>query len=198
MRRITLLLLSFIAVTALAFSQEKEGTRIKRAEWGAIAQAIMAERWGDAVEVGTELMATYGDGGDEEDLGKLRFMMLYSRAGLVTEEKMKHEELVERCSSFIGKRVTLPGLMRESLHIQEEDSTGSTVFVTMANSAGVNIHCMVYGKSKESLESRLASLDKSRPVVMSGILRELQPNPNGSLVWIVRVHLDDVTLTSKE
>ncbi len=130
----------------------------------------------------------------ETQKAALRYMHIYSVAGLVTEKKMTHDDLNKILTSYKGQYLITQnleitkGISMPFNQLQVEKINGKKLEATCSNNAGVNIHCFINVNMKNAL-----NLDKQlgKHGYICGKLKTFKTSENDVFSWICEIELDE-------
>ena len=133
---------------------------------------------------------------DSSDLrGIVTYMNIFSAAGMVSVNQMTHADFLKNANKFIGQRLVMsahPCIDSASrafnaLKFETKDGKiqGTT---TSTNSTNTSILCFEYFKYPDPINP---SEFIGKNVRCGGTLASVEVNPNGSTVWISRLHIEN-------
>ena len=169
----------------------------EHSEFDRILELISNEDWKAASDAATSYLAK---GGTSEDLqARLRYIIIYATAGAVSTGASEFDILNKQLKDFVGKSVTLPdrpvvtgdcsGRMNA---ICVGDPHATSFMVVAANKTSTTIHAFEYVKLRQ-LADFATHADEWGSI--TGTLSKIEPNPNKSRAIVLRIYIDDATVT---
>lgn len=156
---------------------------VSEAEDSELIKLMNGEKWEAAAELSYEFYNRYL----VQDYGyKARYAgyHIFSMAALVSEGKMKYENLDKQMKEFVGEFIILPA--KEMKNITQSDSDENEASIIYTNSNETSIYCFVRVKNKSKFVPDMTARF-GRPM---GKLKRYDLNPNRSDIWIIRLHIN--------
>ena len=194
-RLIALALLLSVPVTLCRGETAAQG---QSNEYDRIVQLISNEDWTAASDAAVSYLAKVGT---SEDLqARLRYIIIYTTAGAVSTGVFDFDVLDQRLKGFVGKSVTLPyrpvvnGANPGGMNaICISDPHHPTSFmVVAANKTSTTIHAFEYVNLQQAVDFAAHAGEWGS---ITGTLRKIEPNPNKSRAIVLRIYIDDATVT---
>ncbi|HEY9000421.1 MAG TPA: hypothetical protein VIM89_03635 [Mucilaginibacter sp.] len=118
-------------------------------EWDNLIQSLQDEKWKDANDLSTSLLnKTPKNDPDDNIAALLRYMYIYSEAGLLNAHKFTQKEALKNVIGFTGKRIILPAhpvaLKNAFNSIQMVNEKTDSLFITATNSDATQIFSFEY------------------------------------------------------
>ena len=133
---------------------------------------------------------------DSSDLrGIVTYMNIFSAAGMVTLDQMTQADFLKNANKYVGQRLVMSAhpfidsssQAYNSLKLVTVDGQLQGMTIT-ANNKKTNILCFEYFKYADPINS---SELIGKNVRCGGTLESLEVNPNGSKIWISRLHISN-------
>lgn len=187
MKSLFTLLLPFLAITSYAQVITYEDFRT-------VIPFLQKEDFKGAFEKTSQLLTSTQN--DSSDLrGIVTYMNIFSAAGMVTADQMTHTEFQKNANKFIGQRVVMSGhpcidsAAKGYNAVQFVTRDGELQGMTItANNLKTNILCFEYFKYASAVDP---SAFIGKTVRCGGTLESVEVNPNGSKIWISRLHISN-------
>lgn len=209
-----LFLLSFLSVVGLAqknktpvkptvLKQVQPFTEVPDADWKSLIDAIQVENWEKSAPLAGKYLALLKTENDKKQIARLRYILLYSLAGKIvknsldnksSDETQTRAELEKKANEFLGKEFFMPSreVSRDCEgrlnYICRSKQQPNILRVTATDHAGTSIYSFEYVRLKEYFNF-LRNVGKD--VILSGILKKVEFNPNKSNVWIMRLIFEE-------
>ena len=128
---------------------------------------------------------------------QIRYMNIYSSAGMVTLEQMSHKEFGKNLKKFVGQKLKMPGhpcldtiakAPFNSFQFLKNEKKELHGYTMVANKEKINILLFEYYNFKDKY---LPEDYIGNNVRCGGILESYDVNPNKSLIWIGRLHISN-------
>lgn len=186
MKSILLFLLQFF-ITVTCYCQV-----ISYQDFKSIIPFVQTEDFKAAFERSAQLLSSTEN--DSSDLrGIVTYMNIFSAAGMVSTDQMTHSDFLKNANGYKGQRIvmsahpcidsTAEGYNSLKFITAEGQQQGMTI---TANTKKTSVLCFEYFKYADNIQpSGLIG----RNVRCGGILDSVEVNPNGSKVWISRLHV---------
>lgn len=151
------------------------------------------EQWNEALKEADRLIKAHPQ--DTSDLiGIVNYASVLSACALVADGRLTYKKLGKHMDRFVGKRLWMAahpttldtaavGFNTNVLSVEGDAVTGRCV---AANKDATTIYCFEQYRFDDPFDP--ATLDGQR-TRMGGVLERYEPNPNGSRIWILRLHL---------
>ncbi len=170
----SLFFLAFL-ISHLCYSQIKE-TDPFEAQYNQLLELLTQENWTKSEQLTKKLMA-YAEPVDSLDTEKkvLRYMYIYSTAGLLSERKISKEQALANVKFLKSKEMIMPAHPFNSnchvncTHLQEDDK--NTFFTGVNNAKGTQIFTFEYVKIKNGIKESAADLE-GKLITLTGELKE--------------------------
>ena len=184
----------FALLLPLLVSITSYGQVITYEDFTSVIPFLQKEDFKSAYEKTSQLLSTREN--DSSDLrGIVTYMNIFSAAGMVTLDQMTHAEFLKSANKYIGQRLVM------SAHPCIDSSSqafNSLKFITQdgqiqgmtiaANQKKINILCFEYFKYADAVNPA-DFIGKN--IRCGGNLASVEVNPNGSKLWISRLHIQN-------
>lgn len=178
MKHLTLLLFFF---TTICFSQKITSANFEE-KFNTLLENLGEENWEEAEKLSSKLL-DFTRPTDTMDMEKkvLRYMYIYSTAGLLNEKKISKEEALKKTKHLKGFQMTMPAHPFNSkcyvncTHFTEDEK--DTFFSDVNNSKGTQIFAFEYVKIKDGIKETQEELE-GEFIVLSGRLDEIAVEGN--------------------
>lgn len=127
-------------------------------EWDQIIGALIGDNWAEAHRLAERYLPRFAKNDPGGEASRLRYMYIYSLAGLVGERTVGREAALKKVQKFVGKRVEMPSHpLRPSSECtfncfwRSEDDP-QKIIVASANKTGTFIHAFETFELPEGLD----------------------------------------------
>lgn len=172
-------------------------------DWRILIDAVQAENWEKSASLAGGYLTKIKTENNKKQIARLRYILLYALAGKIVEasfvgkkpaEAKARIELEKAANEFLEKEFFMPS--REISddcegrlnYVCRSKQQKNVLRVTATNQAGTAIYSFEYVRLKENF-SITESIEKE--VVLSGVLKKIEFNPNRSNVWIMRLFFEN-------
>jgi hypothetical protein len=168
-------------------------------EYDRIVQLISNEDWKAASDATVSYLAKVGTSGDQDLQARLRYIIIYTTAGAVSTGAFEFDVLDQRVQGFVSKSVALPyrpvvnGARPGGMNaICISDPHATSFMMVAANKTSTTIHAFEYVKLQQAVD---VAAHAGEWASITGTLRKIEPNPNKSRAIVMRIYIDDATVT---
>lgn len=214
MKKVVLLIILFCLSSVVCFSQKSKTSvplnavkpaqvktiaEVPDADWRDLVDAVQSENWEKSAQLASEYLTKVKAENNKKQIARLRYILLYALAGKIVEtsfagkkaeEAKARVELEKAANEFLGKEFFMPS--REVSddcegrlnYICRSKQQANVLRVTTTNQAGTAIHSFEYLRLKQNFS---IAENIGKEVILSGVLRKIEFNPNKSNVWIMRL-----------
>lgn len=188
MKKIPLLVILLLLIPKLY------GQTLTYQQYKSLVPYLKSEDWKSAFNESNELLKVSEN--DTSDFHAIIvYINIYSAAGMIVENEMTYEELENNLHKHRGQRILMPvrpiTTKPGSLNCVDIDiiDANCEAFTAATNSDGANILCF----EKYILKDKINPDDypSESKVRCGGILKNVEINPNNSLIWILRLTIED-------
>jgi len=173
---------------------------VTEAQWEALLKAVGGEDWNQGFDLVEKYMKETKEG--DVRLPKLRYVLLFTAAGKVSEGKMSYDRLSEITKDMVGKEIIFPYRQIDTdpkpgdlnFILQPKDANRD-LFVAATNKAGTTIHDFEYIKLKDDF--KVEGHDGQYASIF-GVIDAIKPNPNKSLAIVLRIYISNGSVKLKE
>ncbi len=175
--------LSLLLVLQLTdgFSQEKEEDFV--IEYNRVLENLSSENWDEANKLSTLLLNKIeSDKLLDKEKSVLRYIVIYSNAGLLNEKKISKDEALKRVKGFKETYISMPAhpviknCYVNCTHLATEQK--NTLFSGVNNAAGTQVFSFEYTKMKEKIDADSIKLLEGKNVALYGKLTEISVEGN--------------------
>jgi hypothetical protein len=171
-------LISFFFFSPISYSQEIDFEK----KYNELLENLSSENWSKSEKLSKVLLA-YAETIDSMQTEKkvLRYIYIYSTAGLLSERKLSKEEALKKVISLKGKEMRMPSHPFNSkcyvncTHLVDEEP--HTFFSGVNNSKGTQIFSFEYVKIKDRIKETKDQLE-GKYINLSGELNEITVEGN--------------------
>lgn len=158
-------------------------------------QQLQQKDYKEAHKTATALLQNFGED-SSFIMGIVRYGFLYSGAALIADEKLKYDDLRPYAAQLEGKLIVMPGhpttadtsQLLWNTNVLHATENGFEAKTTSTNEGGTSIYFWETFYFDNDLDlSRL----EGRNTQCGGTLRSIEFNPNESLIWIMRLEIED-------
>jgi hypothetical protein len=188
-----------VKATASKPSQVKAIAEIPDTDWRTLVDAVQSENWGKSTSLADGYLTKIKTENNKKQIARLRYILLYALAGKIVEASFANKkadeakariELEKAANGFLEKEFFMPS--REISddcegklnYVCRSKQQKNVLRVTTTNQAGTAIYSFEYLRLKQNF-SITGNIGKE--VILSGVLRKIEFNPNKSNVWIMRL-----------
>jgi hypothetical protein len=192
-------LFSLLLFVPATLCQGETATKNRGNEYDRILELVSNEDWKTASEAAASYLAKVDTSGDKHLQARLRYIIIYTTAGAVSTGTCEFDVLEQRLKGFVGKSVTLPyrpvvnnagpGGMNA---ICITDPHATSFMVIAANESSTTIHAFEYVQLQQAFDFAAHAGEWGS---ITGTLRKIEPNPNKSRAIVMRIYIDDATVT---
>ncbi len=218
MKKAVLLVILFCLSAVVCFSQKSKppvnSNASKQAQfqtvkdipdtdWRILIDAVQAENWEKSRSMAGGYLTKIKTENSKRQIARLRYILLYSLAGKIVEassagkkpeEAKARIELEKAANGFLEKEFFMPS--REISddcegrlnYVCRSKQQKNVLRLTATNQAGTAIYSFEYLRLKENFS---ITENIGKEVILSGILKKIQFNPNKSNVWIMRLFFEN-------
>ncbi len=184
-------------------AQVKVIAEVHDTDWRILIDAVQIENWERSASLAGGYLTKIKTENNKKQIARLRYILLYALAGKIVEasfagkkpeEAKARIELEKAANGFLEKEFFMPS--REISddcegrlnYVCRSKQQKNVLRVTATNQAGTAIYSFEYVRLKENF-SITESIEKE--VVLSGVLKKTEFNPNRSNVWIMRLFFEN-------
>lgn len=192
-----LITLFLVVVNASTFAQTTENTgKITDTQWDSLFTELAHENWPKAFELSSTYLEQIKNDDNIGSAANLRYMLLYSAAGAVSDGKLGYDDIEKILPKVVGKKLATPfhplGVeCRPPMfnYICKSDANSEyDVFTTAANQAATSILAFEYTKLSKKFD---IATHKEEMASVIGTVDKIVPNPNKSRLVILRIYIKD-------
>lgn len=169
-------------------------------QWEALLKAAGSEDWNQGFALSAKYLKEFKEG--DARLARLRYILLYTAAGKVSEGEMSYDDLPAITKELVGKNIVLPyrqiainPKLGDLNFIVRPMDTDGELFVAATNKAGTTIHDFEYIKLKDGFD--LEGHD-GQYASISGVIDAIKPNPNKSAAIVLRIYISNGSVKLKD
>lgn len=218
MRKVVLLAALFCLSTLACFSQNsktpvgsnaakpaqvKAIAEIPETDWRTLVDAAQSENWEKSASLASGYLTKIKTENNKKQIARLRYILLYALAGKIVEAAFANKkaeetkariELEKTAKGFLEKEFFMPS--REVLdncdcrmnYVCRSKQQANVLRVTTTSQAGTAIYSFEYLRLKQNFS---ITENIGKEVILSGVLRKIEFNPNKSNVWIMRLFFEN-------
>jgi len=172
--------------------------QISRADVLPLFTQLEEKDYKDAHKTALDLLSRF-----EQDssyiMGIVRYGFLYSGAALIADGKMDYDELKVHSSKLEGKLIRMAAhpssadtsRLQNNTNVFYPSKAGTECRTTSTNEAGTSIYFFENFHFDNALEVERLNGKITR---CGGVLDKIEFNPNGSKIWIMRLHISNADL----
>jgi hypothetical protein len=163
---------------------------ITDAQWKILSYAWEAENWARTSSLATEYISRLAAENDKKQIARLRYIYLYSLAGMVAQRRITAADLEQRGSALVGKEFVIPsrpvltdctGTVNSICPVKDNKRA---VRITSTTKAATTILSFNYiSFDKEPALQPLAG----KQAFTGGTLKSMELNPDPAKPWIMRL-----------
>ncbi len=184
-------------------AQVKVIVEVPDTDWRILIDAVQAENWEKSASLAGGYLTKIKTENNKKQIARLRYILLYALAGKIVEasfagkkpeEAKARIELEKAANEFLEKEFFMPSRKISDNcegrlnYVCRSKQQKNVLRVTATNQAGTAIYSFEYVRLKENF-SITESIEKE--VVLSGVLKKIEFNPNRSNVWIMRLFFEN-------
>lgn len=218
MRNVVLIVSLFCLSASVCFSQKSKTitklpvvkqalpqpfAEIADADWRSLIDAVQVENWDKSASLANGYLTKIKIENEKKQVARLRYILLYALAGKIVEtssanktaeETKARAELEKTANGFLGKEFFMPSreVARDCEnrlnYVCRSKQQPNVLRVTATDHSGTAIYSFEYVRLKEYFN---VLRNAGKEIVLSGILRKVEFNPNKSNVWIMRLIFGD-------
>ena len=184
-------------------AQVKAIAEIPETDWRTLVDAVQSENWEKSASLANAYLTKIKTENNKKQIARLRYILLYALAGKIVEASLANKkaeeakariELVKTANGFLEKDFFMPS--REVLdncdgrlnYVCRSKQQANVLRVTTTSQAGTAILSFEYLRLKQNFS---ITENIGKEVILSGVLRKIQFNPNRSNVWIMRLFFEN-------
>ncbi|HKP69404.1 MAG TPA: hypothetical protein VJV05_08975, partial [Pyrinomonadaceae bacterium] len=162
---------------------------------------LESEDWATAENLTSKYLNEVKSEDNNNTLGRLRFMYLFSAAGRIAAGKTTYEGLQKKVEGMAGKEIVFPGRYLKANCRGGVDfnalckSDTHDIMVTSTARDARSIFSFEYIKLKEKLDW---AKNDGKVASISGTIESIAPNPNKSTLVIMRIYVVDGRVKVKD
>ena len=172
----TFVKLIMIFCTISCYSQDVTNENFKT-NFNNLLEKLNEENWKDAEKLSTDLL-NFAEKVETVNTEKkiLRYIKIYTVAGLLNEKSITKKEALERTEYLKGKEMIMPAHLFSSvcyvncIHLNEDEQ--DTFFSAVNNQKGTQIFSFEYVKVKDKIKEKKEELE-GKIIVLKGKLNEI-------------------------
>jgi hypothetical protein len=177
----TILLLLFFAMPFMVFSQKITKEDFET-EYTSLLENLTSENWKEAEKTSSALLKRIeSDTLYTQENKVLRYIFIYSNAGLLNQKVISKEEAYEKIKWLKGKEMSMPAHPFSSssyINVTRLAENDKSTFMSMVNNAnGTQLFSFEYITIKNGIKETAAEL-KGKLIVLSGTLEEISVEGN--------------------
>lgn len=185
-----LLLILLLALSTLSVKAQINGNDALP-----LFQQLQQKNYKEAHKTAKALLENFGTD-SSFIMGIVRYGFLYSGAALIAEEKMDYADLRPYSTQLEGKIIVMPGhpttadtsTLRLNTNVLRAKDKAFEARTTSTNASGSSIYFFETFYFNRNLDlNRLEGLNTQ----CGGTLKSIQFNPNESLIWIMRLEIEE-------
>jgi hypothetical protein len=180
-------------------AQIKTIAEVSKTDWGVLVDAVQSENWENSTSMANGYLTKIKTENNKKQIARLRYILLYALAGKIVEasfagkkaeEAEARVELEKAANEFLGKEFFMPSRKVSDdcegrlNYVCRSKQQANVLRVTTTNQAGTAIHSFEYLRLKQNFS---IAENIGKEVILSGVLRKIEFNPNKSNVWIMRL-----------
>ncbi len=174
-------LLITLLITSLCFSQKNDAKKFET-NYNLLIENLSSQNWTKSEELAKELL-TIAEPIDSMQTEKkvLRYIYIYSTAGLLNEKKLTQNEALEKVKFLQSKEMIMPAHPFNSkcyvncTHLNEDEA--NTFFTGVNNAEGTQIFSFEYVKIEKGIKESLSELE-GKYITLKGELNEISVEGN--------------------
>ena len=197
-----LLTILFLLIATFYSHAQAPSTSLTDEQWTPLYQALETEDWATAEKLASKYLDEVKPEADNNTLGRLRFMYLFSAAGRIGAGKMSYDDLQKRIGEMAGKEIVFPGRYLKAncrggvdFNALCKSDGPHDIMVTSTGRDATTIFSFEYIKLKEKLDWTKTD---GKVASISGTIESIAPNPNKSRLLIMRIYITDGRVRLKD
>ena len=170
-------------------------------EWGKLIGFLSAEQWDGANSLSLQFLKRIPDANkDGNEAAVLRYMYIYSEAGLMNERKVTKAEAQKKVSAHVGHRVVLashPLTSKEGFNsIQLVNDKTDTLVVSAANRKATQIFSFEYILPKKAFPLDEFKNNEGKVYEVIGRIKSI--NVEGNMFPRFKIFIDEAEISPRE
>ncbi|MEI6311947.1 MAG: hypothetical protein WCP57_06795 [Bacteroidota bacterium] len=159
--------------------------------------SLEKEDWKSVFEQSSKLLKS-APNDTSEFHARIIYINIFAAAGMVSEKKMTYPAITKLLNTYIGQKLIMAyhpysneaPLGHTSL---KSNDTINEAFTSACNNQGTSIFC--FEKCAITDKINLSEFKENELIQCSGILTNVETNPNKSTIWVVRLYIDKASIT---
>jgi len=174
-------ILALLFISSFCFGQKKHENELQ-VKFDLLINYLSSEDWGKSEKLSKQLL----DMTDEDDTMEtqtkvLRYMYIYSTAGLLNEKKLSKEKALKNITFLKSKEMIMPSHLFNSNCYSNctnlNDETPDTFFTGVNNKNATQIFSFEYVKIKNGIKESKSELE-GKYITLRGVLNEISVEGN--------------------
>lgn len=172
-------------------------------DWRILIDAVQVENWEKSASLASGYLTKIKIENGKKQFARLRYILLYALAGKIAEaslagkkpeETKARTELEKAADGFLEKEFFMPSreisdnCQSRLNYVCRSEQQQNVLRVTATNQAGTVIYSFEYLRLKENFST---TKNFGKEVILSGVLKKIEFNPNKSNVWIMRLFFEN-------
>lgn len=203
MKRFILTVTVLCILFGSTFAQKASPTDlISEKQWSELFSSLSDENWDRAFALSGEYIKLLKDDDNAESIANLRYMLLFSAAGRVSEKKMGYDDLEKIAKVLVGKKLAFPFHPieascngRQFNSICPTDKGKNKVMTASSNRLATTIFAFEYTDLKEDFDF---AAHAGEMAAIIGTVKSIEPNPNRSTLVILRIYITDGSIVFRD
>lgn len=144
---------------------------------------LSSENWNEANKICSSLLEKFGNNQNmEKENSVLKYILIYTNAGLLNAKVISKEEALKRVENLVGSYLSMPahpfnvGCYVNCTSLVSDKK--NTLFSGVNNSKGTQIFCFEYVTMKENLSETFVEQFRNKNIALSGKLKEIKVEGN--------------------
>lgn len=182
MKRLLLLILLIISVSFIKINAQIDNNEFEF-QYNKLLESLSEEKWMNADSLTTYLINKYsGIESMEHENQVLRYISIYSTAGLLSEKLISKEKALDKASKYKGLRMVMPAhpLKKDCYvnctHLVSDQK--NTFFTGVNNAQGTQIFSFEYVKMKSPVNENYIKSLEGQNISLSGLLKDITVEGN--------------------
>jgi len=176
------LLILLIALTPLISFSQKITKEDFETEYNLLIENLISENWKDAEKATAELLKKIeNDSLFKHENKVLRYIFIYTNAGLLNQKVITKNEAFEKIKPLKGKEMIMPAHPFSSnsyVNVTRLSEDDNNTFLSMVNNAkGTQLFCFEYITIENGIKETSAEL-RGKLIVLSGTLDQISVEGN--------------------
>lgn len=197
-----ILFTAFVVVACvIAVSAQQQSPvpdKLTTEQWDLLFSALEGEKWKEAFDLSSKYIETLKNDDNADSIENLRYILIYSAAGSVSDGDMSYDDLEKQLPKAVGKKVALPfhpvGVECHSPmfnYVCRSDGKEHDVMITSSNSTATTIFAFEYIDLAKDFDFEK---HQGEMATVIGTVDRIEPNPNRSNLLIMRIFIKDAEI----